>query len=160
MANVFFYNSPAGPVGVAEEDGAIAHVFFSGRKKTLQGYVLGETPLIKKAGAQLAEYFAGKRKYFDLPLSPRGTAFQLSVWKVLQKIPYGETRSYRDIARLTGNPKACRAVGGANNRNPIGIIIPCHRVIGADGSLVGYASGLAHKRYLLDLERSKEKDHG
>ena len=90
---------------------------------------------------------------FDLPLAPKGTAFQQSVWRALESIPYGEVRSYGDIARQIGNPKACRAIGGANNRNPIAIVIPCHRVIGADGRLVGYGGGLDKKEMLLSLER-------
>lgn len=111
------------------------------------------TPLLKMAAEQLREYFEGERKDFNLPLSPVGTKFQLKVWKALQTIPYGETRSYRQVAEIIGNPKACRAVGMANNRNPIAIIIPCHRVIGADGNLVGYGGGLDLKQQLLDLEK-------
>ena len=97
----------------------------------------------------------GKRKSFDLPLKPEGTEFQKKVWNALLDIPYGETRSYKDIAVAIGNPKACRAVGMANNRNPISIIIPCHRVIGANGSLVGYGGGLPIKIELLNLETGK-----
>lgn len=110
--------------------------------------------LLWLAAAELGEYFAGRRRNFTLPLAPQGTEFQLRVWDELQRIPYGETRSYGEIARAIGQPRACRAVGMANNRNPIAILIPCHRVIGRDGSLTGYASGLAIKRQLLDLERS------
>jgi methylated-DNA-[protein]-cysteine S-methyltransferase len=152
MKNVFFYEYPVGIIGIAEDNDAICRLFFSA-EKNLAGFTVAETPLIKKAAAQLAEYFDGKRKSFDLPLSLRGTAFQLSVWKALQSIPIGETRSYKDVATLIGNPKATRAVGMANNRNPIAIIIPCHRVIGTDGSLTGYAGGLPVKQYLLDLEK-------
>jgi len=101
---------------------------------------------------QLAEYFAGTRKQFDVALAPRGTAFQLEVWRTLQRIPYGETRSYADIARSIGRPTATRAVGAANGANPIPIIIPCHRVIGTSGSLTGFGGGIAVKRRLLDLE--------
>ena len=99
------------------------------------------------------EYLEGKRREFDLPLAPAGTEFMLRVWKALQDIPYGETRSYKDIATMAGNSKACRAVGMANNRNPISIFIPCHRVIGANGVLVGYGGGLDKKTFLLDLEK-------
>ena len=106
-----------------------------------------------KEAAQLEQYFAGRRKTFELPLAPEGTAFQLKVWQALQEIPYGETRSYGQIARAVGNEKAARAVGMANNQNPISIIIPCHRVIGADGKLVGYGGGLERKACLLELER-------
>ena len=100
-----------------------------------------------------SEYFDGKRKIFDLPLKPEGTEFQLKDWNALREIPYGETRSYKDIAIAIGNPKACRAVGTANHNNPISIIIPCHRVIGSDGSLTGYGGGLDKKTYLLELEQ-------
>jgi len=115
--------------------------------------VLRETPLLKRAGKQLMEYLAGERKEFDLPLALEGTEFQQAVWKALLSIPYGQTRSYSQIAASIGNPKACRAVGMANNRNPVAIIVPCHRVIGADGRLVGYGSGLDIKEKLLNLEK-------
>ncbi len=101
---------------------------------------------------QLEAYFAGRRRNFDLPLAPRGTAFQQRVWQALRTIPFGQTCSYRDLAGMIGNPAASRAVGGANRRNPIGLIIPCHRVIAADGGLGGYACGLARKRWLLEHE--------
>lgn len=104
------------------------------------------------AREQLAEYFAGERTTFDVPLEPEGTAFQLRVWEELRAIPYGETRSYADIARQVGSPRGFRAVGLANGRNPIAVIVPCHRVIGADGSLTGFGGGLDRKRTLLDLE--------
>ena len=111
-------------------------------------------PLIIETCTQLDEYFAGKRRIFDLPLSPQGgTPFQQTVWKQLQEIPYGKTISYAQLAQAIGNPKACRAVGSANGKNPISIIIPCHRVIAADGSLGGYTGGLAIKKQLLDLEK-------
>jgi methylated-DNA-[protein]-cysteine S-methyltransferase len=109
-----------------------------------------------RAAKELEEYFSGKRKKFDIPLNPYGTEFKLSVWKALLDIPYGETRSYKQIAQAIGNPQACRAVGMANNKNPIWIVIPCHRVIGADGTLTGYGGGLDMKRKLLELE-SKNK---
>nr|AGS51828.1 methylated-DNA--protein-cysteine methyltransferase [uncultured bacterium contig00066] len=137
---------------IAEEDGAICNIFFSTEKKHDE-FEKKETPLIKEAAKQLDEYFNRKRKKFDLPVILHGTEFQIKVWKALQKIPYGQTRSYGEIAALTGNPKASRAVGMANNRNPIPIIIPCHRVIGSNGSLTGYAGGLELKRQLLDLEK-------
>lgn len=114
-----------------------------------------ETDLLKKAGDQLIEYFQGKRKVFDLPLKPAGTEFQKKVWKALCSIPYGQTRSYGEIAAQIGNPKACRAIGGANNKNPVMIFIPCHRVIGADGSLVGFGGGPYAKKYMLDLEKGE-----
>ena len=153
MKSVFFYDYPVvGKIGIAEENGAISRVFFGG-KKALAGFDTAESPLIKKASAQLGEYFDGKRKKFDLPLALQGTDFQISAWKALQTIPFGETRSYKDIAVMIGNEKAVRAVGMANNRNPIVIIVPCHRVIGHDGSLTGYGGGLPAKQFLLDLEQ-------
>jgi methylated-DNA-[protein]-cysteine S-methyltransferase len=157
MKNVFFYEYPVGTIGIAEDTGALCRVYF-GAEKQISDFTIAETPLIKKAAAQLAEYFDGGRKSFDLPLVLRGTDFQLSVWKALQSIPAGVTRTYKEVAALIGNPKASRAVGMANNRNPIAIIIPCHRVIGADGSLTGYAGGLSIKHYLLDMEKRQKID--
>ncbi|MDR0869749.1 MAG: methylated-DNA--[protein]-cysteine S-methyltransferase [Planctomycetaceae bacterium] len=118
-------------------------------------FTQSRSPLTDKACKQLQEYFAGKRQAFDLPLMPEGTEFQKSVWNALQTIPFGETRSYKDIAVQIGNPKAVRAVGQANNRNPVMLVIPCHRVVGADGSLTGYAAGLDVKQKLLDWESGK-----
>jgi len=148
---------PVGIVWVTEEDGLITGLFFaneirSRKKHELKGFENRESALIKKAAKQLDEYFAGKRREFSLPLKFVGTDFQKKVWEALLTIPYGETRSYSEIAEQVGNPKACRAVGMANNRNPISIICPCHRVIGKNGSLVGYGGGLEIKRILLDLE--------
>ncbi|MGH3745041.1 MAG: methylated-DNA--[protein]-cysteine S-methyltransferase [Mycobacteriales bacterium] len=107
----------------------------------------------RAAAEQLGEFFRGERQDFDLLLDPAGTPFQHQVWQALRRIPYGETRSYADIANMLGSPTATRAVGAANGRNPIGIVVPCHRVIGADGSLTGYAGGVPNKRWLLDHER-------
>ena len=152
MKCVWYYESPIGRLGLAETDSAISHLLFEGVRQ-VQNYELRETALIKAAAEQLREYFDGSRKNFDLPLSVGGTEFQKSVWTALQSIPFGETRSYKQMAAQVGNVKAVRAVGMANNRNPLAIIIPCHRVIGADGSLVGYAGGLSVKQYLLDLEK-------
>ena len=112
-------------------------------------------PLLLTAKEQLDQYFAGARRAFDLPLAPQGTPFQQAVWAALRTIPYGETRSYLEIARQVGNPKACRAVGMANHRNPLAIVVPCHRVVGAGGQLTGYAGGLDVKRRLLDLEAQR-----
>jgi methylated-DNA-[protein]-cysteine S-methyltransferase len=103
---------------------------------------------------QLDDYFSGKRRDFDMALAPVGTEFQMRVWAALREIPYGETWSYLELATRIGNPKACRAVGLANGRNPIAVVVPCHRVIGANGSLTGYGGGMDRKRLLLDLERS------
>jgi methylated-DNA-[protein]-cysteine S-methyltransferase len=138
-------------LGIAEENGAICRVLF-GEKYKPDGFEKQESPLIKEAAKQLDEYFNKKRKNFNLPLILNGTDFQKKIWNALQNIPYGKTCSYGELAAITGNPKACRAVGMANNRNPIAIIIPCHRVIGHDGSLTGYAGGLDLKRELLELE--------
>lgn len=109
--------------------------------------------VLEEASKQLLEYFNGKRKQFDLPLHLEGTVFQKKVWKALCNIPYGETRSYKQIAEAVGSPKAMRAVGGANHNNPIMIVVPCHRVIGANGSLVGFGGGLPMKVTLLELEQ-------
>lgn len=145
---MFCYNSPIGKIYLEEENEHIVRISFSkifGEQK--------ETQLIKETCKQLSEYFEGKRKSFTLPITLKGTEFQLRVWKALSKIPYGETRCYKDIARVVGNPKASRAVGMANNKNPIAIIIPCHRVIGSNGNLTGYAGGLDKKLQLLKLEQ-------
>jgi methylated-DNA-[protein]-cysteine S-methyltransferase len=114
-------------------------------------------PVLVQAGKELREYFAGKRERFSLKLDPVGTEFQRSVWTALRTIPHGETRTYAQIARQIGRPKAVRAVGAANGRNPLSIIAPCHRVIGADGSLTGFAGGLPTKEFLLKLEASPKK---
>lgn len=140
-------SSPVGPITIAERDGAISHVLFGECEEA------GErTELLMEAERQLNEYFMGTRRFFDLPLRPEGTPFQKEVWNALLEIPCGETRSYADIARAVNRPKAFRAVGMANHNNPISIIIPCHRVIGADGSLTGYGGGMDKKRFLLALE--------
>lgn len=119
-----------------------------------QKALLQTTELLSMATIQLDEYFQGKRTTFSLPFKLTGTLFQLVVWKELQNIPYGQTTSYKEIAQKINKPKACRAVGMANNKNPLPIIIPCHRVIGSNGKLIGYAGGLKLKNYLLELEKS------
>ena len=149
MEKIFFYDTPVGKLCIGEEQGCITRVTWS---KIPGEYVLEETEGILACKNQLEEYFAGERRAFDLPLAPKGTAFQQKVWRALTEIPYGETRTYGEIAAAIGNPKAARAVGMANNKNPIGILIPCHRVIGADGKLVGYAGGMEKKAFLLELE--------
>jgi len=141
------YNSPIGPLHIAEQDGAITHLVF----RPLDG-TLGETPLLRQCAEQLDAYFAGELRTFDLPLAPAGTSFQRRVWETLQTIPYGETWSYKSLAEAADCPRGYRAVGLANNRNPISILIPCHRVVGASGALTGYGGGLSNKAYLLDLE--------
>ena len=150
MEKIFFYETPVGKLCIGEEDGVIVRTTWS---KIPTEYVLEETELILQCKMQLDEYFRGERKTFDLPLAPKGTDFQKKVWNALKEIPYGETRTYGEIAAAVGNPKAARAVGMANNKNPIGIIIPCHRVVGANGKLVGYAGGMDKKEWLLQLER-------
>ena len=119
-----------------------------------QKALLQTTELLSMATIQLDEYFQGKRTTFSLPFKLTGTPFQLAVWKELQNIPYGQTTSYKEIAQKINKPKACRAVGMANNKNPLPIIIPCHRVICSNGKLIGYAGGLKLKNYLLELEKS------
>ena len=114
-------------------------------------------PLLEQTERQLHDYFSGRRRVFDVPLDMRGTSFQRDVWRALIEIPYGETRSYADIARSLGRPKAVRAVGAANGRNPVSIIAPCHRVIGSSGKLTGFAGGLKTKAFLLDLERGETR---
>ena len=142
-----------GCLGIAEENQFLTHLFFH-HKKSPSGAVEKGTPFLRDVAKQLKEYLGGKRKRFDLPLKFFGTDFQRSVWNALLTIPYGETRSYGEVAKQIGNPKACRAVGMANHWNPIAIIIPCHRVIGADGSLTGFGGGLTLKQQLLDIETS------
>ncbi len=140
------FHSPIGPLTIYENEGFIVRVDFSENKTT------SKSPLILECKKQLDEYFQKKRKEFDLPLKPQGTKFQTDVWNALRTIPYGECVSYKDVATMINNPKAVRAVGGANNKNPIAIIIPCHRVIGSDGKLVGYGGGIDIKINLLELE--------
>lgn len=139
-----------GEIYIAATQNSVTHVGFG--KMSQPSWLYEENDVIVRACAQLEEYFNKKRQVFDLPLAPCGTPFYLRVWKELQKIPYGQTRSYKDIAIAAGCPKGYRAVGMANHNNPIAIIIPCHRVIGADGKLGGYAGGISVKKTLLELE--------
>ena len=161
MRYVYFYNTgikELGILGIGATEDEITDLFFEyeiENVKKNKNYVIKETPLIKKAASQLFEYLNGKRMEFDLPLLKDGTDFQISVWNELLKIPYGETRSYKDIAVAINNEKAVRAVGMANNRNKISIFIPCHRVIGSNKKLVGYGGGLEIKEFLLNLEKKK-----
>lgn len=148
MKKIYYYDTYAGKIGIAEEAGAITDIVF----KTID-CPEEETELIRETKRQLDEYFAGKRKDFDVPTRLNGTEFQKRVWLALRDIPYGKTASYKDIAAAVGCPKGYRAVGMANNRNPISIIYPCHRVVGSDGSLTGYGGGLDVKAKLLELER-------
>ena len=151
------YDFEIGKLAICEENGKIVLVNVVKTKEDIEemakNSIQKETSLIKNTKQQLDEYFAGKRKKFDIPIKLDGTDFQIKVWKELLKIPYGETCSYLDIAKRIGNPKASRAVGMANNKNKIIIIVPCHRVIGSNRKLVGYACGLDVKEKLLELER-------
>jgi methylated-DNA-[protein]-cysteine S-methyltransferase len=151
MTQTLYFNSPLGLMMAQEQDGAIIALDFV--QAPQPDDILAETPLLLEAKRQVLEYFAGKRRDFDLPLAPKGTPFQQRVWQALRDIPYGQTRSYGQIAAAVGNPKAGRAVGGANHRNPISLVQPCHRVIGSSGRLVGYGGGLDKKEALLALER-------
>ena len=153
MKSMFFYLTAIGEIGIAADDNAITEFYFAGNPIPTD-LTLYESPLIKEAATQLTEYLAGTRTTFTFPLAPQGTPFQLAVWQALQEIPYGETRSYKDIAVRIGKPKACRAVGMANNKNPLAIFIPCHRVIGSNGKLVGYGGGLGIKEKLLAMEKN------
>lgn len=152
MKYVYYYETSIGRIGIAEEEGYITDVILEAHPFE-EECIESETYLLKRAAKQLNEYLASERQNFDLPLKPDGTPFRKRVWDALCEIPYGETRSYKDIAKAIGNEKACRAVGGANNKNPISIFIPCHRVIGADGKLVGYGGGIDMKIKLLQLEK-------
>ena len=150
QVDLILFDTPLGLMGLEEEDGALVSLRLPGQP--VLRIACHETPLLSEGKRQVLEYLAGKRRVFDLPLAPRGTEFYRSVWRALEAIPYGETRSYRDIAQAVGRPKAVRAVGQANHNNPIPIIIPCHRVVGANGSLTGYGGGLDMKKHLLRLE--------
>lgn len=141
---------PFGPVTLLADDHALIGLSFAA--ETPPDARAEDTPLLLEAQAQLEAYIRGERRAFDLPLRPKGTAFETRVWELLRTIPYGETRTYGQLAESLGNPKACRAVGRANGRNPLAIFIPCHRVIGKDGTLTGFAGGLETKRFLLALE--------
>lgn len=168
MERLLVLETPVGPLTVAANDEAVTRISFgnktpfgkSGPANPGSGTTAPEictlqtaTPLLRQAAQELEEYFAGTRQTFSVPVSPAGTPFQLRVWEALRAIPYGQTRTYGQIAAATGNPLASRAVGMANNRNPIAIVVPCHRVIGADGHLTGYAGGLDKKTFLLRLEQ-------
>ncbi|MDR2651805.1 MAG: methylated-DNA--[protein]-cysteine S-methyltransferase [Prevotellaceae bacterium] len=151
MKNYYSYKIKTNYVLIVEDNGCIVEIAFDKRK--IDGNEK-ETDIIKKASKQLEEYFAGKRKSFDFPINPQGSEFQKRVWTALQTIPYGELRTYKQIAEKIGNPKASRAVGMANNKNPLPIVVPCHRVVGSNGKLIGYAYGLDMKEYLINLEKT------
>ena len=140
--------TPIGNIEITEDNGKIISI-----KKTEKNIISTDNKILLQAEKELEEYFDGKRKKFTLPLDLRGTDFQLRVWNVLRKIPYGETRSYKEVALAAGNEKASRAVGMANNKNPILIVVPCHRVIGSNGAMTGFACGGDVKKKLLELEK-------
>ncbi|MDF2942396.1 MAG: hypothetical protein K0S01_1254 [Herbinix sp.] len=164
MKNAYIYETTIGKILIAEDELGITELTLASEQEAedkkeqfVLEYVLLETELIKEAAKQLTEYLEGTRKEFTVKLNPKGTEFQRKVWDALRAIPYGETRSYKQVAEAVGNAKASRAIGMANHNNPIMCIIPCHRVIGANGSLVGYAGGLPVKEHLLNLEKQKER---
>ncbi len=147
--------SPVGDLILVARGGSLVGLYIDGQRHLPMRERLGDRddgPQFDDARTQLREYFAGERTAFDLPLAPQGDAFKQRVWALLREIPYGQTRSYGDLARELGDRNLAQAVGTANGRNPIAIVVPCHRVIGADGSLTGYAGGLERKRFLLDHE--------
>ncbi|MBD0333663.1 MAG: methylated-DNA--[protein]-cysteine S-methyltransferase [Chitinophagaceae bacterium] len=146
-----FYTSPVGIIKIECSDEHVHSILFYSEEQT---EIVSEFnhPLLQTCSQQLTEYFEGKRKSFDLPLQQNGTTFQQNIWEKLQKIPYGKTISYMDLARQTGDSKAIRAVGAANGKNHIAIVVPCHRVIGSNAKLTGYAGGLWRKRWLLEHE--------
>ncbi len=150
VAGVHTVATPIGPLLLSAEDGRLTGVAFA----TSAGARSTE-PLLLEAEAQLDAYFAGELERFELPLAPRGTEFQRGVWEALLEIPYGSTTTYSELAAAIGRPSACRAVGAANGCNPLAVIVPCHRVIGAAGALTGYGGGLERKRRLLALEAGK-----
>jgi methylated-DNA-[protein]-cysteine S-methyltransferase len=143
-------DTPIGPLLLSTAGGRLSGVTFADTAEPRS-----REPVLLEAEAQLRAYFAGELERFDLPLAPRGTPFQLSVWDALLEIPYGSTTTYSELAAAIGRPSACRAVGAANGRNPLAVIVPCHRVIGAAGGLTGYGGGVERKRLLLALEAGK-----
>lgn len=149
----WMFETPQGQMAVGEEEGALVRLWLPGQP--VPRLMPHRTPLLERAEGQILEYLNGRRQVFDLPLSPVGTEFQRKVWRALLDIPYGETESYGALARRIGCPGGARAVGLANHNNPLPILIPCHRVVGAKGQLTGYAGGLELKQVLLALEHEK-----
>lgn len=163
MSTTYCYStSPIGKLLLTCENGCLTALHFANTATTLDvpDHWRQDDAPFTEALKQLDEYFTGRRQTFTLAIRPQGTAFQQSVWRQLQQVPYGQTTSYGEIARQIGNPKACRAVGLANGKNPLPIIIPCHRIIGRDGSLTGFGGGLEVKKQLLDLEQANRDDQG
>jgi methylated-DNA-[protein]-cysteine S-methyltransferase len=161
MLNIVYFDrvpTPLGGMVLASDGDALSGAWFDGQRYQPQ---IGPAwqrqpglPVLRRAAAELAEYFAGKRIAFDVPLAPVGTPFQCDVWRAIASVPYGATIPYRDLAARAGRPESIRAAGTATGRNPLSIIVPCHRIVGADGALTGYAGGLARKRALLALEQA------
>jgi methylated-DNA-[protein]-cysteine S-methyltransferase len=155
MIRYQYMDSPVEPLLLAADDNGLYLIEFHSPRHPmarLEKWTEGKNSILDMTRAQLDEYFSGTRKQFDLPLAPQGTPFQTEVWHTLATIPYGETISYAQLAQRVGKPTAMRAVGAANGRNPLPIVLPCHRVIGADGSLTGFGGGLPTKQFLLELE--------
>ncbi|NLK95943.1 MAG: methylated-DNA--[protein]-cysteine S-methyltransferase [Clostridiales bacterium] len=150
MKNRCHYETCIGTICIEEMNNEVIALFID---KNFNNKEDCETDILRETNKQLQEYFNKQRKIFDVPINLIGTEFQKKVWNALRDIPYGETRSYGEIAKAIGQPKACRAIGGANNKNPIMIIVPCHRVIGSKGDLVGFGAGLKTKKFLLDIEK-------
>jgi methylated-DNA-[protein]-cysteine S-methyltransferase len=148
------HDTPVGRLSLFADGGVLVGLHFPEGVPAVPARDGAGDPVLDRARAELDEYFAGRRTSFDFPLDPRGTAFQRTVWEALRAIPFGRTRSYGDLAAAIGRPKASRAVGAANGQNPIAIVIPCHRVIGADGSLTGYGGGMPRKEWLLSHEHA------
>jgi methylated-DNA-[protein]-cysteine S-methyltransferase len=154
-------DSPVGTLTLVKTEGVLSALYMSNYEEdTVGAFGARADSSFEDVVQQLQEYFRRERTTFTIPIAPKGTPFQLRVWKALTTIPYGETRSYRQLADAIGSRSAMRAVGAANGRNPISIIVPCHRVIGSDGTLVGYGGGLERKRFLLELERAAFSRHG
>ena len=158
MSPVLYRDYPIGTLCLMDNGQGLSRVFLR-QKGVRYDFPEGETPLTAQAAEELEEYFSGRRYTFTVPLSPRGTQFQLAVWQALRDIPYGQTQTYGEIAGLVGRPRAARAVGMANHDNPLLIFTPCHRVVGKNGSLTGFACGLEVKRRLLELESAQTVYH-
>jgi methylated-DNA-[protein]-cysteine S-methyltransferase len=152
LVNAIVHSSPVGLLTLVSDGGSLISLHFEGWNPPV-GAILGLDPVLAAAARQLDAYFDGHLRAFDLPLAPMGTPFQQRVWAALRDIPFGETRSYGQLAKAIAKPSAMRAVGAANGRNPIAIFVPCHRVIGADGSLTGFGGGIERKKFLLSLEQ-------
>jgi len=161
LKNAYIYETKIGNIFIAEDEYGITDLALADvatEEQLKSKFEMLETEQIMEAAGQLVEYLEGSRKEFTLTLHPIGTQFQRLVWEALREIPYGETRSYKQVAEAIGNPKASRAVGMANHNNPIMCIVPCHRVIGSNGSMVGYAGGIQLKELLLNLEKGTERN--